>query len=72
MKLLSNWRDVLTKAWSIRFMAAAAILSGVEVAIPLLDGYLPIPQKLFASLAALFAALAFVARLIAQNDIPPK
>lgn len=72
MKLVSNWRAVLTKAWSVRLMLLAAVLSGVEVAIPFLDGYLPIPQKLFAGLAALATMLAFIARFVAQADIPPK
>lgn len=72
MALISNWREVLTRAWSVRFMIAAAVLSGVEFAIPFLDGYLPIPQKVFAGLAALAATLAFVARFLVQSNIPPK
>lgn len=72
MTLVSNWREVLTRAWSVRLTLLAAILTGVEFAVPFLDGYLPIPQKLFAGLAGLTAAGAFVARLIAQSNISPK
>lgn len=72
MNLLSNWKAVLTKAWSVRFIVAAAILSGVEVALPLLEGVFAAPQGLFASFAGLASAFAVVARVLAQSDIEPK
>lgn len=72
MNLLSNWKAVLTKAWSIRFIVAAAILSGVEVALPMLEGVFAVPQGLFASLSGLASAAAVVARIFAQPDIAPK
>lgn len=68
MRLLDDWKDVLTKAWSIRLIAIAAVLSGIEVALPLLDGILPIPRGIFATLSALTTAAAFVARLLAQQE----
>lgn len=69
MKIAPNWRDLLRRAWSIRLMIFAGILSGLEVALPLLDGFLPIHPGVFASLSALTVAAAFVARLIAQKGI---
>lgn len=69
MKLLSNWRRVLRYAWSIRLLVLAGLLSGAEVALPFLDGYLPIPPRIFAALAGLATAAAFVARIVAQKDI---
>jgi hypothetical protein len=48
-------------------MAAAALLSGVEVALPFFGGDLP--AGIFAGLSALTVALAFVARIVAQKDI---
>ena len=69
MKLVANWRDVLRHAWSIRLLILAGILSGVEVALPLLDGLLPIPQGIFAGLSGLVVCGAFVARLIAQQKL---
>lgn len=65
--LITNWRDVLRKAWSIRLLIAAGILSGAEVALPLLP--LPIPAGVFAGLSAFTTAAAFVARLLAQKDL---
>lgn len=35
MRLIHNWKAVLRYAWSIRFLVLAAVLSGVEVALPL-------------------------------------
>lgn len=69
MRLVLNWRAVLTRAWSVRLMALAFILTVAEVALPLLDGYLPIPPYTFAALSGLATAGAFVARLVAQNNV---
>ncbi|WP_200957795.1 hypothetical protein [Mesorhizobium sp. Root157] len=48
-------------------MILAGILSGLEVALPLLDGILPVPPMIFAGLSGLCVCLAFVARLVAQT-----
>jgi hypothetical protein len=69
MKLVADWRRVLRRAWSIRLMILAGLLSGIEAALPLLDGYVDIPPRLFAVLSGLTVAAAFVARLVAQKDI---
>jgi hydrogenase/urease accessory protein HupE len=37
MTLIWNWKAVLKRAWSIRLIVVAAVLSGLEVALPLLD-----------------------------------
>ena len=34
MKLGDNWRTVLKKAWSVRLMALAAVLTGAEAVLP--------------------------------------
>lgn len=69
MHLASNWRDVLRYAWSVRLMVLAAILSGAEVAMPYLDGYVDIPPRLFALLSGLTVSAAFIARIVAQRSI---
>jgi hypothetical protein len=67
MKLKPNWKEVVRKAWSVRFMVIAGILSGCEVALPLIgDAF---PKNIFALLSFLFVSAAFVARLIAQKDV---
>lgn len=67
MKLLSNWKDVIKRAWSMRLMLLAAILSGAEVVLPFLSE--SIPRGIFAVLSGVTVAAAFVARLVAQKGI---
>lgn len=67
MKLYDNWRGILKKAWSIRLMVLAGVLSAVEVILPLFAD--SIPRGTFAALSGVTVAGAFVARLIAQQDI---
>ena len=69
MILIPEWREVLRKAWSLRLMALAGLLSGLEVAMPYLDGILPIPTGLFAAASGLIVAAAFVSRLVAQSSL---
>lgn len=68
MRLAADWRRVLRRAWSIRLMIIAGILSGIEVALPLAGDLVPVPVGIFAGLSALTTAGAFVARLVAQKD----
>ena len=70
MRLVANWRAVLTRAWSIRLLILAAIFSGLEVALPLMEGFFPLDPGVFATLSGLTTAGALVARVIAQKDIP--
>jgi hypothetical protein len=67
MKLLSNWQDVIKRAWSMRLMLLAAILSGVEVVLPFFSE--AIPRGVFAVLSGVTVAAAFVARLVAQKGV---
>ncbi len=67
MKLLADWREILRKAWSIRLMIVAGLLSGVEVALPLFADALP--RGIFAALSALIVMAALVARLLAQKNL---
>lgn len=69
MRLVANWRAVLRHAYSIRLLLLAGILSGLEVALPLLDGILPVPPTTFAVLSGLCVCMAFIARLVAQDRV---
>jgi hypothetical protein len=71
MNLVSNWRRVLKRAWSIRLMILAGLLSGLEVifSLPDIADRLDWPQGIFAALSGLTTAAAFVARLIAQAGV---
>jgi hypothetical protein len=67
MKLYDNWKDILKRAWSIRFMVLAAVLSGIEVILPFFNE--SIPKNIFAALSFVCVSAAFVARLVAQRDV---
>jgi hypothetical protein len=70
MELTYNWRDILTKAWSMRFLLLAALLSGFEVALPILREAIEplglVPPGAFAALSFVATAAAGIARIVAQ------
>ncbi|PYE89566.1 hypothetical protein [Phyllobacterium leguminum] len=68
MKLAPDWKRVLRRAWSVRLILLAGILSGVEVALPLIGDAHPIPTGVFAGVSLLVTAAAFVARIVAQKE----
>lgn len=72
VRLLHNWRDVLRLAWSVRLMALAGLLSGVEVLIQVLTAYSyepPISVSVFEVLSGLMTVAAFAARFFAQKGL---
>lgn len=74
MMLRNDWRDVLRKAWSVRWILVAGLLSGAEVAIALAQPFLEpqLPRGTFSALAGAATAAALIARLLVQPDITPK
>ncbi len=69
MRLVAEWWRVLRYAWSIRLMVLAGVLSGAEIALPLIQDLLPIPRGVFAGMSFVATAGAFVARLVAQQSV---
>lgn len=69
MKLVLNWKRVLRHAWSIRFIVIAGVLSGAEIALPLIREAVAVPAGLFAGLSFAATAGAFIARLVAQETV---
>ncbi len=67
MKLYPNWKTILRKGWSIRFMLVAGLLSGCEVALPVFADQ--IPRTTFALLSFLAVGGAFISRLVAQEGL---
>ena len=66
-KLYDNWREIVRRSWSLRFIILAGVLSGCEVALPLIGDQFS--QGTFAALSFAFVCAAFVARLVAQKGI---
>ena len=70
MKLSENWKLIAAKAWSFRLIILSAVLSGFEVALPIIQQSLEplqiIPPGIFAVLAFITTAAAGIARIVAQ------
>lgn len=67
MRLVHDWRALLRRAWSLRLLAVAMLLSGLEILFQMIGGGLPISRLAFAILFAVITAAAFAARLVAQT-----
>lgn len=68
-KLVPHAGRVLRRAWSIRLIVAAGILSGCEIALPIIDQVVSIPRGVFAALSGLVTCGALISRLIAQENL---
>jgi hypothetical protein len=62
--LVTNWREILRKAWSIRLILLAGVLTGIEALLPLV---MQIPYLKLVTFVVIMSA--FVARLLAQKSI---
>jgi hypothetical protein len=69
MQVIDNANDVARKAWSVRWMALAMIVSGVDALIPFFGDFYDIPPELLKSITALFTSLALITRFIAQKGL---
>jgi len=67
LNLIPDWKIVARKAWSVRLMALASILSGCEAVLPYAEFMLP--RGSFALLSFVIVTLALLARFVAQRDI---
>ncbi len=67
MRLDKDWKDIVKKAWSIRLILLAGVLSGAEVILPLFQD--AFPRGIFAVLSMITIALAFWARITVQKDL---
>lgn len=67
MRLIDDWKWVVTKAWSAKLMLVAAGLSGFEALMAVFVDNPPIPREAFSIVFCVITAAAFVARLVAQR-----
>lgn len=70
MKLIDNWRTVISGAWSVYLMIAATLFSIASVFVNFVNAeMIGVPPVVFAALAAVFGGLAPVARILQQVAI---
>lgn len=61
-----NWKKLIKRAWSLRLMGFAALLTGAEACAPFIEPY--VGQQFFALLMFTLVSSAFAARLIVQKE----
>jgi hypothetical protein len=64
-ELVEDFHWVINHSWSLRFAFLAFLLSGAEIALPLITSLQGVPY--FPIILGLITGAAFVARLVAQN-----
>ena len=67
MKLYSNWKSIVRKAWSIRLAAIATLLSLTQAIAPIYQDV--IPRDVFAILTAVSTLGVIIALLVFQEDV---
>jgi hypothetical protein len=67
MSLLPDWKRVIRKAWSVRLMLVAGLLTGCEAVLPLFQD--AIPRGVFAVLTMLAIMGGMVMRVVAQKEL---
>lgn len=68
MRLIPGWQGVLRRAWSIKFMLAAGLFTGLEFVLPYIHDFFPLDRGVFAALGFIATAGGLVSRLIAQRQ----
>ena len=72
MRLGNNWLEILKRAWSVRFIAVAGLLTGLETVLPLAHawGWLEwMPRGVLAGLSFVVVCGAFVSRFLVQRNL---
>lgn len=66
-RFLEDWKDILKKAWSVKFNIAALVFGCAEAIIAILkpEG---VPSGVFASLSMSATVASVVARTLAQGE----
>ena len=67
MTLLPDWKRIAKKAWSVRLMALASVLSGCEAILPYAEFILP--RGSFAMVSFVIVTAALLARFVVQKDL---
>jgi hypothetical protein len=67
VKLYDNWRQILKKSWSLKFVILAIILNAVVVVFP--SYWDSFSRDTFSIIMMVLLIAAGTARVIAQHDI---
>lgn len=68
MRLDPDWRRILRRAWSVRIMVLAAVLTGCEAVATVVGvDWVPLPPVARALLLFALVAAALISRIVAQR-----
>jgi hypothetical protein len=67
MSLLPDWKSVLTRAWSVKFLALSGVLSGCEAVMQVAGGSF-LPPGVGPAVIGVLSALGILARVLAQKE----
>lgn len=67
MSLLPDWKSILTKAWSVKFLALAGVVSAAEAVIQI-AGVQMLPAGVAPAMIGVLSALGILARVLAQKE----
>ncbi|MGV1835212.1 hypothetical protein ACQZ6C_10660 [Rhizobium rhizogenes] len=71
MSLHPKWKDILLRAWSIRFLFITVLAFGLETAFPSISAWWPYAPQGLIALGFLSGGLSAVARVIPQPQTLP-
>jgi hypothetical protein len=72
MKLIPDWKKVLLHAASVRWLIAAAVLTGAEAALPFFNDIFGLDPRWFAGLTFAIVGGALLSRIVAQKAFEEK
>lgn len=64
------WRDILRRAWSVRFILLAGVLDALAFVLVAVAGATAFSLAM-QILAGLASGAALIARIVVQSDLPP-
>ena len=67
MSLLPDWRSILKRAWSVKFLTMAAVVSGCETILQV-SGNALLPAGVGSAITGVLASLGILARVLAQKE----
>lgn len=69
--LAPNWRKLLKRAWSLRFMLLAGLFTGLEAIVPFFSDFMSswLTRRQFAAVVFAVVVAAYVSRLVAQEGL---
>ncbi|TPL42632.1 MULTISPECIES: hypothetical protein [unclassified Mesorhizobium] len=68
-RLHPDWKKKLRHAWSVRFIALAAVLAGMEAMLPYLPAFLTLSPQVMGVLTGLVVAGAFISNVFVSQKV---